>query len=368
MKIGLVCPYNLYKSGGVQECVLSLYSGLSKNGHEVLIITPYHRSMPAKLPNYVRLIGRSARVSSFQTTAQVSISVEANEVKNLMDKEKFDILHFHEPWIPLLASQMLLAKGKSKHVATFHAKLPETVLSNTIKKVITPYTRSTIKKLDALTAVSEAAAEYVSKLTKKPIMIIPNGVDVKKFNVEHASSQPNILFVGRLEKRKGVKYLLKAFELLSANYPKINLIIAGDGPYRQRLEDEAGHLDLKNVKFLGHVSEAKKLKLLSKADLFCSPAIHGESFGIVLLEALAANVPIVAADNPGYKGVLVGPGLISLINVKDKREFARRLEMLLFDEKLRASWQAWAKSYINQFDYSAVVGQYEKLYKKVLKI
>lgn len=367
MKIGLVCPYNLYKGGGVQECVLALQAGLAKRGHTALILTPDHYSHPEKHSPYVRLIGKAANIKSFHTTAQVSISVDINEVDDLLSAENFDVLHFHEPWVPLIARQ-ILARSQSKHVATFHAKLPETAVSNTIKKAITPYTKSVLKNLDALTAVSSVAAEYVTQLTNKKVQIIPNGVDTQIFSVKHKRSEPNILFIGRLERRKGVKYLLNAFGLLQQKHPDAKLIIAGDGPYRQRLEEESKYLGLKNVDFLGFVTEKHKLDLLSRATVFCSPAIHGESFGIVLLEAMAANVPIVAADNPGYQSVLIESGLISLVNVKDHPEFARRLEILMFDEKIRSHWQSWSKNYIKQFDYEKIIDQYENLYKKVLNL
>ncbi len=366
MKIGLVCPYNLYKGGGVQECVFALQTALADRGHQVLIITPQSRTFPDVLPPFVRPLGSATDVKSLHTTSQVSISADPTHISDLLETEQFDILHFHEPWVPLLSRQ-LLSRSKAKHVATFHAKLPDTMVTKTLEKVVAPYTRSILKYLDSLTAVSDAAAEYVRSLTDDEVIIIPNGIDVKKYQNKATTTKPYILYIGRLERRKGVKYLLEAFAKLQHVLPNYELIIAGDGPERMRLEEQTSSAKLTGVHFVGYVSEAEKLKLLKQASLFCSPAVYGESFGIVLLEALAAGIPIVAADNPGYSTVLKERGLISLINVKDIDNFARRLELLLSDQTLRRTWQDWAQNYITQFDYQNVVDEYETLYKRVLK-
>lgn len=366
MKIGLVCPYNLYKGGGVQECVFALQSELTKRGHEVLIITPHSRSFPDVIPSYVRTLGNMTDVKSFHTTAQVSISADAKQIDLLLGTERFDILHFHEPWVPLLSRQ-LLSRDVAKHVATFHAKLPDTVMSKTIEKVVGPYTKSIIKNIDTMTAVSDAAAEYVRGITDQEIEIIPNGIDIKKYAAIHARSEKNrILFIGRLEKRKGVKYLLDAFKVLSVSVPDAELVIAGDGPDRAKLEEYAEELRLQRVTFTGFVSETKKIELLASARVFCSPAIYGESFGIVLLEAMAAGLPVVAADNPGYRTVMKERGLLSLVDVKNVDDFSRRLELLLLDNTIRLAWQDWAKQYVKQFAYPHIVDMYEALYSRVM--
>lgn len=378
MKIGLVCPYNIFRGGGVQEVVLALQKELLTRGHEARIITPLPRDYTGPKSDHTIFIGTSADFKSpFHTTAQVSVSLNTEEIASMLEREQFDILHFHEPWVPIMSRQ-LLSRSKSKNLATFHAKLPETVMSRTIEKVITPYTRSVMKYLGELTAVSDAAAEYVLTLTHQPITIIPNGIDLDKYQNAKGKGQrekgvqtdkvlpKTILYIGRLEKRKGVKYLLKAFGLVVRKDPGIKLIIAGDGPDRVKLEDYARHNNISNVVFTGHVSEADKLLLLEEADLFCSPALYGESFGIVLLEAMAKGVVTVAGNNSGYVSVLQQLGELSIINPKDTTEFARRLHLLLYDKHLRSIWREWAQDYIKQFSYPKVVDQYESLYKKTL--
>jgi phosphatidylinositol alpha-mannosyltransferase len=374
MKIGLVCPYNIHKPGGVQEVVLALKDGLEQRGHRVKIITPYprnHKTDADPDPDVI-FAGTSTdfRTLSFSdTTSQVSSPADNDRVDEILATERFDILHFHEPWMPLLSRQ-LLQRSNSVNIATFHSKVADGAISRSILKIVTPYLNSVMKYLHELTAVSPSASHYVSGLTDEPISIIPNGIDLKKYKrrpVKTDTEQKSILYVGRLERRKGVIFLLQAFQIFSQSNPDVKLIIAGDGPDREKLELLAEDLKLKNISFLGFVSEELKLKLLSEADIFCSPALFGESFGIVLLEAMATGTVTVAGNNSGYAGVMQGLGAVSIVNPQDPPEFARRLELLMHETALRKLWCKWAKEHVKQFNYPIVVEQYEELYKEALK-
>jgi phosphatidylinositol alpha-mannosyltransferase len=271
--------------------------------------------------------------------------------------------------MPLLSRQ-LLQRSTSVNIGTFHAKVTTALMSRTILKIVSPYLNSCMKYLHVLTAVSDSGADYAAGMTDKAITIIPNGIDLEKYRrlpkVKKTPGQ-TILFVGRLERRKGVKYLLKAFQALSQDNPDLQLVIAGDGPDREKLEMLADDLKLKNISFLGFVSEELKLELLARADIFCSPAIFGESFGIVLLEAMAAGTICVAGNNSGYEDVMEGLGGISIVNPLDTDDFVRRTNLLLHEQSLGALWQEWAADYVEQFDYEKVVGQYEELYREALK-
>jgi len=370
MKIGLVCPYNIFRGGGVQEVVLALHDEMLNQGHQSHIITPLPRDYRGDRSDGIIFVGTSANVKSpFHTTAQVSVSLNTDEIDSMLTREQFDILHFHEPWVPIMSRQLLI-RSKAKNIATFHAKLPETIMSRTIERVVTPYTKSVMKYLDQLTAVSEAAGEYVQSLTPREVQIIPNGIDLTKYRWSNSGAKTSagtILYVGRLEKRKGVKYLLKAFALLCQQDANCQLVIAGDGVDRSKLEEFTREHNIPRVKFVGYVSEAEKLRLLATADLFCSPALYGESFGIVLLEAMACGLVIVAGNNSGYASVLKDKGALSIINPKDSREFARRLGLLLYDDTVRQVWRQWAKTYIKQFSYKQVAAQYADLYKQAIK-
>jgi phosphatidylinositol alpha-mannosyltransferase len=372
MKIGLVCPYKINKHGGVLEVVLALHKGLKANGHDVKIITPRPRGYDMEETEDIIFLGTSTDFRSpAATTTQVSSSEDNEIIDAVLEREQFDILHFHEPWSPLLSRQ-LLQRSQSVNVATFHSKVPEAFMTRTVIKVVTPYLNSVMSYLHELSAVSLSGADYASTLTEQKIEIIPNGIDLKTYKpgpikVKSKAASRTILYVGRLEGRKGVKYLLRAFQTYSEKYPKDKLLIAGDGPDREKLELMAEDLELTNVSFLGFVPEEDKLKLFSEADLFVSPALFGESFGIVLLEAMAMGVVTVAGNNSGYSDLMQGTGALSIVNPEDIEEFARRMDLLIHEEAIRALWQNWAKSYVKKFDYAKVVKQYEAFYKNAIK-
>jgi phosphatidylinositol alpha-mannosyltransferase len=372
MKIGLVCPYNIDRSGGVLEVVLALKAELTDRGHQVKIITPYPRNPEKEKRPDIIFAGTSTdfRTLSFtDTTSQVSSTGGNEEIDAILNKEKFDILHFHEPWMPLLSRQ-LLQRSNAVNIGTFHAKVSDALMSRAILKVVTPYLKSVLKYLHELTAVSDSGAAYVAGMTDQPISIIPNGIDLNKYHypkTRKKESTKTILYIGRLERRKGTKYLLQAYSLLAQKDRNIRLIIAGDGPDREKLELLAEDLRLPNINFLGFISEELKQQLLREADIFCSPALFGESFGIVLLEAMASGAVSVAGNNSGYVGLMDGVGALSIINPEDIEEFARRLDMLINESELRNLWQKWAKEHVQQFSYPIIVDQYEDFYRESLK-
>ena len=371
MKIGLVCPYNVALGGGVQEIVGVMRKILAARGHDVKIITAQPRDITGVDTTGMIFLGTAIDVQwPNHTTAPLSSSISMEAVEQVIEAEKFDILHFHEPWVPALSRQVL-SRSQCVNIATFHAKVPETIMSRTLAVVITPYMRSVLKDLHELTAVSEPAAEYVSSLTDRPVVIIPNGIDLGHFpTVSHTRTHrpKTILYIGRLEHRKGVKYLLQAYALLSQEFEgDVRLQIAGDGPEREKLEAFVAEAQLPNVAFLGYVSDEQKLQLLASADLFCSPAIFGESFGVVLLEAMASGLPTIAGNNTGYASVMRELGTLSLVDPKDAMEFARRMKVFLLEPKLRTLWQSWARTYIKQFSNERIVDQYEALYKVAIQ-
>jgi phosphatidylinositol alpha-mannosyltransferase len=374
MKIGLICPYNIARGGGVQEIVRAMQKELIHRGHDVKILTPEPRELAdSHRTKDIIFVGSAADFKSpLHTTSQFSVTADMYGIEQMLEEQQFDILHFHEPWVPMLSRQ-ILSRSTSVNIATFHAKLPETMMSRTVVRVVTPYTKAVLRNLDELTAVSEAAAEYVSTMTDAPISIIPNGIDLSQFKAISKISTPSkktkktLLYIGRLERRKGVNNLLEAYGHLSDRSPDVELIIAGDGPDREKLEATASELDLPNVKFLGYISEEEKIKLLATADLFCAPALYGESFGIVLLEAMASGLVTVAGNNPGYASVMQELGSISLVDPKNSDEFARRMHVLLYDDELRSLWKKWAKGYVKQFSYPKIVDQYVEVYETAHK-
>lgn len=370
MKIGIVCPYNMFQfAGGVQDVVVQLHNNLVQKGYEVRIITPKPRAFNGETPKDFILLGRSAKVNTMATMVDIGFEAGGDEIENILANEKFDILHFHEPWVPLLSRQ-ILTRSSAVNIATFHAKSPETFMSKSLIGSVGPYTKSVLSYLHELTAVSEAASEYVANMTNRPLEIVPNGIDLNKFQVmptKKDRTMKTILFLGRLEKRKGLEYLLDAFQYLSKYHTDVQLKIAGSGVKRKTLEKYVSQHKIKNVEFLGYIPENEKVKLMSDADLYCSPAPYGESFGIVLLEAMAVSTPVVAGNNVGYASVMTGKGRLSLVNPKSCVDFAQRLELMLYDQDIRKIWKKWAKEEVEKYRSEIIANMYEDVYKKALK-
>ncbi|MDQ5972483.1 MAG: hypothetical protein QG553_642 [Patescibacteria group bacterium] len=372
MKIGIVCPYDIDRGGGVQEHVLAQAAELQKRGHNVTILTPKPRKhKPGKIGNVkVIFIGNSTKVKTpIKTSLELGASLKKDEVDDILASEGFDLLHIHEPEVPFLGAQ-IVAKASCPIIATFHAIHPETPFARTIETVRIPYSKSIFTKLTELTAVSDAAAIFVRERTGRNVNIIPNGIDLNKYAFKpqtKAPAQKKILYIGRLEKRKGVIYLIKAYAELAKHRSDISLQLVGDGDLKDSLQSYIDDNDIPRVTFMGYVSEAKKLTLLHNASVFCSPALYGESFGIVLLEAMASGTVTIAGDNVGYAGVLNGTGRLSLVNPKHTKEFSRRLDVFLDDVGLRQTWLDWAEQNVKQYDYPKVVDHYEKLYRVIKK-
>lgn len=369
LKIALICPYDIFKKGGVQTLIFNLKDNYKKQGHQVKIITPLIRGGKNFNDDDIIFIGRSRDFNSpLHTTVQISASVDYDFINSILEENQFDIIHLHEPWVPFMSRQILV-RSKAINIGTFHAKIPERVISRTLVKVVNPYLKSVLDYLDGLTAVSNSAKEYLTGLSSQNIEIIPNGIELKKFTFKENDQElcQRILYIGRLESRKGVKYLIDAYSEIYKINKSIELIIVGDGPSRSRLEIQAKVLGLDKIKFIGAVDDQTKIDLLKSSDLLCSPAIFGESFGIVLLEGLASGLPIVAADNSGYRDVLKDVGSLSLVNVKDKAAFVRLINIFLNQTEIRQLYRQWAQDYIVNFDNQLIADQYLKYYYSLLQ-
>lgn len=370
MKIGLICPYDFFRHGAVQKLLQALDAELMERGYDVRIITPRPRYYKGDPPERTIFVGQSTKWNTpISTTLEVGLSLDLTDIEEMLAKEHFDLLNVHEPEVPILGAQ-IASRANCPIVATFHATFPETAMGKTIELFRIPLARSIFKNLAAMTAVSESAARFVREWSKLPVEIVPNYIDIKAYSEVPKGvnrTDNTILYIGRLEKRKGVKYLLYAFAELAARDPDVKLVIAGGGDDREKLEAWVENNNVPRVTFLGPVEEDVKLRLLHEAALFCSPAIYGESFGIVLLEAMASGLPTVAGDNPGYACVMKDRGLLSLVNVKDTPEFARRLELMLHDKAMRKLWLDWSQEEIKQYDLKRVIDQYEAVYKKAVR-
>ena len=369
MKIGIVCPYNIAMPGGVQQHVFEQAAELRRRGHKVKLITPKPRGRILTDDPEVVFLGTSARFKTPQhTSVDVSISVTGDAIDDLLKNEDFDIIHMHEPLVPILARQML-PRITCPVVGTFHAAMPETVIAKSIAGSILPFVKSVVKHLSAVTAVSAPATSYVGNYVNiSDVHIIPNGVDLLKYYLpKKANTRKHILYVGRLEKRKGVKYLIDAFAELLKTDPGQQLVIAGNGPDKNKLQTQVAAYGIEDkVHFLGYVSDHTKQKLMHECALFVSPALYGESFGIVLIEAMASGAVVVGGYNPGYATVLSGSGGIGLVDPQETELFANRMHLLLQDNPIRVMLQKWAQEEVKKYSYKSIVDQYEKIYKSLV--
>jgi phosphatidylinositol alpha-mannosyltransferase len=338
MKVGLVSPYDYTHPGGVTEHIRHLGEWLRQLGHEVRTFAPSsRRDAESEMSDFYR-IGRVFPLPANDSVARITLSFHlARRVRDILERERFDVLHFHEPFMPALPLT-LLRMSTEAHVATFHAFAK----SNVGYYYGRPILRSYLRHLDETIAVSPPARDFVTHYFPrlKP-HIVPNGVDIDRFRpglapIRHLRDDcVNVLFVGRLEKRKGLRDLLQGYEYLNQRLPKTRLIIAGDGPMRHNVESFVADRHLRNVVMAGYVPDPVLPRFHASADIFCAPSTGRESFGIVLLEAMAAALPVVATEIPGYLSV-VEAGVDSLtVRPKSPLELGVAMTVLARDVHLR---------------------------------
>jgi phosphatidylinositol alpha-mannosyltransferase len=339
MKIALVSPYDFAVPGGVNNHIEHLRDNFLRLGHEVRIIAPSSRPHSHRPEEYVLPIGRSVGVPMSGSVARVSLSLRlAPKVKRILQEEQFDIIHLHEPFAPFLPMQVL-RQSNAINVATFHASKEGGTKWYTYGRHVL---KRWFRRLHGKIAVSVPAMHHISRYFPGYYNIIPNGVDVEHFSKErdpfpqYVDGLKNILFVGRLEKRKGVKYLLRAFATVKREMPDTRLLIVGP-PTRatrgyKRWVEETG---LSDVEFIGYVSYDDLARFHHTADVVCAPATGNESQGIVLLEAMAAGRALVVSNIAGYASVVTHGVEGLLVKPKDSDALADGLLKLLGDADLR---------------------------------
>ena len=379
MKIALVCPYNMLdRPGGVPQVVMHLCDGLKKRGHNVKVITQRPSSFKGEAPEDYILLGITRTFKGgFGTEGNWGMPANGEEIARVLQKEQFDVINFHEPWMPMLAWQMI-KHSKSAHVATFHANLADTAAGKSwTSGVFKPYARPLLEKMHLFTATSPASsAMLISRANMKlqkdrdligNIKYIPCGVDlsvykpVKKRQPLSGPDTKTIIYIGRLEKRKGVDWLVRAFAELTDEMPQAHLIVAGSGLRINKLRQFVDIEKIKNVSFPGYISDEEKYRLLGNADLACFPSTYGEGFGIVLLEAMAMGTPLLAGNN-----VMKGHGRIGLVDPLATKDFANRIAVFLSDNDQRKQMITWALNEVKQYDYPKIIDQYEAAYKQAL--
>jgi phosphatidylinositol alpha-mannosyltransferase len=365
MKVGLVSPYDFASPGGVTDHVRHLARQLRRLGHEVRVFAPSSRAdVDFDSAEFYR-IGTPISVPVNDSVARITLSFHlADRVAAIIERERFDVLHFHEPLMPALPITMLRL-STAANVGTFHAFAKSNIGYFYGRPLLEPY----LAHLHRGIAVSEPAKAFVHRYFPEfPLEVIPNGIDTSLFHPGHApirhlrDDKVNILFVGRLEKRKGLSYLLRGYEFMKPRVPNSRLIVVGDGPLRSSVESYISRHRVPDVVMAGYVPDSVLPRYYCSADIFCAPATGAESFGIVLLEALATGLPVVATEIDGYMSVLE-PGRDSLtVNPKSWAELGAALVILARDGELRKRMGAYGIEKAQRYSWEEVAGKVLEVY------
>lgn len=372
MRIAQVCPYNFEDAGGVQTFVRVLSQGLIKRGHYVRIIAPKKdKKANCKIKELIHL-GRSVRLPMNQSFFDASIVIGSIEdpIKKLLKQERFDIIHYHEPFIPSLAMQ-IITESTSTNILHFHAyPYRETAYYKLIKKICSPVENFIIDQADGLLAGSEYSAKFIKTITDKAIEIISYPVDLGTYNTKvkpikkYKDGKFNILFLGRLDRRKGIEYLLEAYKNLCKGNNKFRLIICGKGNLEKDVRKYIRKNKLKNVDMVGFVKEEDKQKYFASCDIYCSPAIGGESFGIVLIEAMACGKPVICSEIDGYKCVINKFGKEGFFESENADSLTATLQKVIFNDKLRIKLSKWSLNEVKRYELEKIVRDIENYYNK----
>ncbi|NYJ33382.1 phosphatidylinositol alpha-mannosyltransferase [Nocardiopsis aegyptia] len=366
MRVGLVCPYSWDVPGGVQQHVGDLADALVAMGHEVSVLAPVGDT-GAAVPDHLVPAGRPVPVPYNGSVARVAFGPRtAARVRRWIAEGGFDLLHIHEPAAP---SVSLLAcwAADGPLVATFHTANPR----SRAMAVGSGALRSALEKINGRIAVSEAARRTLVEHLGGDAVLIPNGVAADAFaRAEPLAGWPgeggSLGFLGRVdEPRKGLATLARAFVRLAEDRPGLRLMVAGPGDPDTALADVPGHLRPR-VSVLGRLSEADRVRAYHSTDVFCAPNLGGESFGIVLTEAMAAGAAIVASDIPAFAAVLDGGGAGELFAAGDADDLAARAGALLDDRARRAELSAAARLAVRAYDWGTVAADVARVYETVL--
>jgi phosphatidylinositol alpha-mannosyltransferase len=372
MRIGLVCPYTWDVPGGVQQHVRDLAEALIGSGHHVSVITPADDDAP--LPSYVVPAGRAVPVPYNGSVARLAFGfLSAGRVRRWIREGKFDVLHVHEPAAPSLGLLACWA-ADGPIVATFHASFGKRSRAIT---VAAPILQSALEKITGRIAVSEAARTSLVEHLGGDAVLIPNGVATERY----AAAEPlpgwpgrtgedrrgggTLGFLGRMdEPRKGLQVLLKAFEIIGRERPELRLLLAGPGDTGEVIAKVSPELRRRTV-VLGMVSDADKVRAYHSVDVFVAPNLGGESFGIVLAEAMSAGAPILASDIEAFRRVLQGGRAGALFPAGDAAALAAAAGELLDDPGRRERLSVEASAAVRAYDWSTVARAVVQVYETV---
>jgi phosphatidylinositol alpha-mannosyltransferase len=376
VKIGLISPYDWSYPGGVQDHIRRLAAALRARRHTVRILTPATGPRARQVEYGVYKVAWAAPLRMNGSVARISITPDVSgRIRNVLEMERFDVIHLHEPFASALTLSVLhlAAMSDAVYVGTFHAwarrgltSTPEWAYASA-----RPFLGRYMRRLHGRTAVSPAASEFVSRFFPGDYRIIPNGVDIRRFGSgavplpQYRDGRLNILFLGRIEQRKGLKYLLRALPRIRERFPNTRFIIGGDGPQRARIAAWVQKKGWRDVEFLGRVAAEDLPSLYASAHVFCAPSVGGESQGIVLLEAMAAGRAVVASNIPGYRSVVHDAVDGLLARPADAEHLAWAICHLLEDEEERTRLGVAGRLRAEGFSWERVSLQVEEYYEEL---
>ena len=371
MKIALVSPYDFASPGGVCTHISSLEQQFTRMGHEVKIIAPASKALYTLGDRFIR-IGTPRPIPVSGSIARITLSIQLeSQIKEVFEREKFDICHLHEPLMPTLCTTVLRLK-RTPMVGTFHAsggKNWYTMFSPIMKWYLDRWFR----KLDARICVSQPAYNYVNRFFPSDYRIIPNGVDTHHFSngaspvAAFVDGKTNILFVGRLEKRKGFDYLLEAYRLVRGEVPDCRLIQVGPGVrLRKQYEKRIRQYHIPDVSFNGFVHYDELPAYYKSADIACFPATGWESQGIVLLEAMSTGKPVIASAIEGFTSVLTDGVQGITVPPRSAEKLAAAILKLISDKKLRQEMGERGKPRAQEFDWGIISRKLMDVYTETL--
>jgi len=382
VRVAIVSPYALDVAGGVQAHVRSLARALRDSGDEVLVLGPSHDGRTvtdaASDESPMHVIGRTVRVPVNGSRAPVALDpATAMGVRRLLRRAAPDVVHVHEPLVPMIGPAALTA-GVGARVATFHASADAGPLPRLYRAVRTP-ARRVLAQAHALTAVSPVAAAFHARMLGRDaatLTVVPNGVDVARFASARgrAPVRPDrdgsrLVVLGRLEHRKGVDVAVRAFLRLAPDRPGLTLRVIGDGPQRssiERLRERAPDDVAARLELVGRAAPDELPALLADGDVAVLPARGGESFGIVLLEAMAAGLCVVATDIPGYRDVARSGTEAVLARPDDVGSLAGAIARVLDDEGLRGRLRSAGAARAAEHDWVVVAERTRAVYAEAL--
>lgn len=359
-RIGIVCPYGWDTPGGVQNHIRDLAEFLIGQGHYVSVLAPVIRE--ENLPEYVVSAGKPVAIPYNGAVARVLFGpIAMARVRSWIVHNNFDLLHLHEPAIPSL-SLLACWAAEGPMVGTFHVAAKRQKVIFAIGPVLDPI----LEKLTARIAVSEAARHTLTDHFETDAVVIPNGIYVDQFQkgrrVDKWSGN-TLGFIGRFqERRKGLQVLIDALPIIARFAPDVRVLVAGPGD----IEEVAREIDpqlRKRFEFLGRISDEEKADLISSVSIYVAPNTGGESFGIILAEALAGGAPVLASDIPAFSSLLGEGEYGELFTSEDPQDLARKAIELLRNSELRSAYSAKGREHAQLFDWSTVAEQISDVYE-----